>query len=440
MRRRRVPPLLVLLAALGGCFAPQPPDLSASEVPERAFSVPLPVPTDEVGDWSLVDARNGVVGQGRWIARIDEDGRTLWRTRLPAEFALTAKPGRPHAGASGTSPTVLVGAAPPGMLPALASVDPSTGRFLRLAPSPSRPAGELRMITLSSARQAVAATCRTRGSCTLVAWDPYSGQVQWTRRTVGSAVFAAPCGQQRGRKVPGLPGQDACRPLTFVADGRIEVLGQGEQRLHGRRVDLPPGEVAQVYTTTYRTLVVTAPHGPACRVRVAAYDTVEQAPAPVWQRDFVWEQPQAAVRDGCRRDPAIPLLMGFRLTLPDAEGALIGDDYDGEFRLRLRPGEYPVAHEGRVLAYRAGRGFRDPDPAKPDDAALRPAQLPPDAEPLGNGIWYVPGAARRGTVIAVDVYGEITWRRTVGGPPFFLGPDRLVHADGPHLTALRAER
>ncbi|MEU4145727.1 hypothetical protein [Streptomyces parvulus] len=439
MRRRLVPPLLVLLAALGGCFAPQPPELHAGVEPERAFSVPLPVPTDDVGDWSLVDARSGIVGQGRWIARIDEDGRTLWRTHLPAEFALTASPGRPHAGASGTSPAVLVGAAPPGMLPALASVDPNSGRLLRLAPSPARPAGELRMVTVPTAGQAVAATCRPRGSCTLVAWEPRSGRVQWTRRTHGPAAFAGLCEQERGWKVPGRPGRRGCRPLTFVADGRVEVLGQGEEVLRGRRVNLPPGEVAQVYSTPYRTLVVTAPRGPACRVRVAAYDMVELAPAPVWQRDFTWEQPQAAVRDGCRRDPAIPLLMGFHLTLPDAEGALIGSDYDGEFRLRLRPGEYPVAHEGRVLAYRAGRGFRDPNPAEPDDAALRPAELPPAAEPLGNRIWYVPGDAPGGTVIAVNVYGEITWRRTVGGPPFFLGSNRLVYADGSHLTALRAK-
>ncbi|MEV6757132.1 hypothetical protein [Streptomyces sp. NPDC051214] len=435
MRRLCVLPLL--LVTLVGCFAPQPPRLDARTEPDRAFSVPLPVPTNAVGDWSLVDSRNGMVGQGRWIARIDEDGRALWRTRLPAEFALTARPGRPHAASSGLSPIVLVGAAAAGRLPALASVDPDTGRFRRLAPSPPRPAGKLSMITVLSGRQAVAATCRAHASCTLTAWGSDTGQVQWTRRTRGPAVFAAPCLQQRGWKVPGQPGPHDCHPLTFVADGRIEVLRQGEQRPHGWRVKLPPGEIAQVYPTTYRTLVVTAPRGPACRVRVAAYDTVNQAPAPVWQRDFAWNQPQAAVRDGCRQDPTIPLMMGYRLTLPDAAGALIGDDNDGEFGLRLRPGEYPVAYGTRILAYRAGRGFRDPAPAKVDNAA-RPAELTPAAQPLGSGIWYVPGEGRKGVVLAVDVYGKVTWRRAVGGPPFFLGDNRLVYADGSRLTALHA--
>ncbi|MFI7336421.1 PQQ-binding-like beta-propeller repeat protein [Streptomyces sp. NPDC050085] len=437
---RRLFVLLLLVVTLAGCFAPQPPQLDARDEPERAFSVPLPVPTDDVGDWSLVDAPNGIIGQGRWIARVDEDGRALWRTHLPAEFALTTRPGQPHAAASGPSPSpsVLVGTASPGLLPALASVDPNTGRFQRLAPSPPRPAGELQTITVSPSRQAVAATCRSHGSCSLVAWDTGTGQVQWTRQTRGPAAFAAPCVQQRGWKVPGQPVPHACHPMTFVADGRIEVLRQGEQRPHGWRVQLPPGEVAGVYPTTYRTLVVTVPHGPACRVRVAAYDTGNQAPAPVWQRDFAWEQPQAAVRDGCRQDPTIPLLMGYDLTLPDAAGALIGNDYDGEFPLRLRRGEYPVAYGARVLAYRAGRGFRDPNPAKPDDAALRPAELPPAAQPLGGGIWYAPGDGRKGTVIAVNVYGTVTWRRLVSGPPFFLGDNRLVYADGSRLTALRA--
>ncbi|WP_406096604.1 hypothetical protein [Streptomyces sp. NBC_01013] len=432
--------LLVLLPLLAGCFAPGPPHIGVAEDPEEAFRVPLPVPTDTSGGWALVDPRWGIIGQGRVVARIDEDGKVLWRTTLPIRFALTGRPGQAHAVATPVGEVTLVGAADRGRLPRVAKLDILTGRFQSLALPPARPPGNVRLVTVSStaggAPQAVAATCLPGASCTLTAWDAVTGQVRWTYRTRGPAVFAAPCDQGGGRN--GVAPPRKCDPLAFVADGRLVTLRQGEDRLHARPVKLPRGEVAQVIPTLYRALVMTAPHGPDCRAQAAAYDLTTESPTPVWQRALTWDQPQAAVHQGCRRDPSIPLLMAYRLVLPDAAGALVGDDFDGTFPLRLKPGEYPVADRSEILAYRTDGRYRDPSTARSHTPRKRPKELGPTARELGEGMWYVPGRGRRGEIIAVDVYGEITWRRPTSGPPFFLTGNRLVHAEGSTLVALRA--
>ncbi len=293
------------------------------------------------------------------------------------------------------------------------------------------------MSTTDIPRQGVAVTCLPGASCTVTAWDASTGVALWRHRTHGPAVFAAPCSQDGERD--GLAIHRDCDPLAFVADGRLVLLRRGEGRLRSRPVDLPRGDIGQVLPTLYRVLVITAPHAPGCRARVAAYDLTTESPAPVWQRGFTWDQPQAPVREGCRRDPSIPLLMAYRLTLPDAAGALVGNEYGGKFPLRLKPGEYPVAHGSDVLAYRAERGFRDPNPVPSADARKRPPELGPTAQELGQDAWYLPGRGRKGEIVAVDVYGKITWRLTTSGRPFFLTGDRLVYAEGDSLVAVRAD-
>ncbi|WP_326736381.1 outer membrane protein assembly factor BamB family protein [Streptomyces sp. NBC_01022] len=442
MRRRLLALLVLLLPLLAGCYSePSPPSVVAYEDPEDAFRVPLPVPTDASGGWALVSRRSGIIGQGGVVARIDEDGKVLWRTTLPAEFALTGRPGQTHAAVTPSDSMVtLVGEAASGRLPRMATLDSVTGRFTMLAASPARTPGELRIVTVSSTtgipRQAVAATCLPGSACTLTAWDTATGKVRWTHRTRGPAVFAAPCNQDGERD--GVAFHQECDPLAFVADGHLVTLRPGEDRLHSRPVELPRGDIAQVIPTLYRVLVMTAPHGPGCRAQAAAYDRTAEPPTPLWQRTFTWDQPQAAVHEGCRRDPSIPLLMAYRVTLPDAAGALIGNDFDGKFPLRLKPGEYPVAHGSDILAYRADGGYRDPYPAPSDVARTRPAELKPTAQELGQGAWYLPGRGRKGEIIAVDVYGKITWRRTTSGRPFFHTGNRLVYAKGSSLVAIRA--
>ncbi|MEU9090072.1 hypothetical protein [Streptomyces sp. NPDC048428] len=441
MRRRLLLVLLLLLPLLAGCFAPGPPRIAAHQDPEDAFRVPLPVPTDASGGWALVNRRLGVIGQGRVVARINENGKVLWRTTLPAQFALTGRPGQTRAVANPSESAVtLVGAAASGRLPLIATLDPMTGRFAELARPPARTPGELRLVTVtwtSGTRLAVAATCLPASSCTLTAWDTATGKVRWKHRTRGPAVFATPCGQDRTAEGGANYYRQRCDPLVFVADGRLVTLWAGEDRLRSRPVELPGGNVAQVIPTLYRILVVTAPHGPGCRAQAAAYDLTAEAAAPVWQRTFTWDQPQSAVHGGCRRDASIPLLVGYRLTLPDSAGALVGDAFHGTFPLRLKPGEYPVAYGVSVLAYRADGSHRDPQPAPSTTPRRRPAELDPTAQDLGQGAWYVPGKGRRGELIAVDVYGKITWRRTTSGPPFFLTANRLVYAQGSSLAAIR---
>ncbi|MFG3140637.1 PQQ-binding-like beta-propeller repeat protein [Streptomyces sp. NPDC048211] len=438
--RHRLLGLLVILPLLAGCFAPSPPRIAPNVDPEEAFRVPLPVPTDASGGWALVNRRLGVIGQGRVAAKIDEDGKVLWRTALPSVFALTGRPGQTHAVATPSGSLTLVGAAASGRLPRLATLDPVTGAFAMLASSPARPRGELRLLTVVSTtripRQAVAVTCLPGASCTLTAWDASTGRVLWKHRTHGPAVFAAPCNQDGERD--GVTIHRECDPLAFVADGRLVLLRRGEDRLRSTPVELPRGEIGQVLPTLYRVLVMTVPHGPGCRARAAAYDLTTESRAPVWQRAFTWDQPQAAVRDGCRRDPSIPLLMAYRLTLPDAAGALVGRDFDGKFPLRLKPGEYPVADGSDIAAYRVDGSSRDPDPTPSGTPHSRPAELKPTAQGLGQGTWYLPGSGRKGEIVAVDVYGKITWRRTTSGRPFFLSDNRLVYAQGSSLVAVRA--
>ncbi|MGW6207588.1 hypothetical protein ACWF9B_28625 [Streptomyces sp. NPDC055089] len=400
----------------------------------------MPVPTDASGGWALVNRRLGVIGQGRVVARIDENGKVLWRTRLPARFALTGRPGQVHAVVGPSeSPLTLIGAAVPGRLPFIATLDPMTGRFTELAYPPARTPGELRHITVtwtSGTRMAVAATCLPASSCTLTAWNADTGQVRWKHRTRGPAVFATPCGQDGTAAGGANHHLRRCDPLVFVADGRLVTLWDDDDRLQSRPVALPRGDIAEVIPGLYRVLVVTAPHGPGCRAHAAAYDlTAETTSAPAWQRTFTWDQPQAAVREGCRRDPSIPLLVGSDLTLPDAAGALVGDDYHGTFFLRLKPGEYPVAYGIDVLAFRADGSYRDPRP--PSTLRRLPEEFDPAAQDLGQRVWYVPGKGRRGEIIAVDIYGKITWRRDTSGPPSFLG-NRLVYANGSSLAALRS--
>ncbi|MCX5414960.1 hypothetical protein [Streptomyces sp. NBC_00059] len=438
---RRLFGLLLLLPLLAGCFAPGPPDTTWYEDVEDAFRVPLPVPTDGSGRWALVNRRLGVIGQGRVVARVDVSGEVLWRTKLPARFALTGRPGQVNAVVGPyEAPLTLIGAPVPGRLPFVATLDPLTGRFAELAHPPARTPGELRYVTVTSSasgtRTAVAATCLPGSSCTLTAWNTVTGQVRWKHRTRGPAVFATPC--DRGGAEGGGPDHAwrRCDPLVFVADGRLVTLLSGEDRLRSRPVDLPGGDIAQVMPTLYRVLVLTAPHGPGCRAQAAAYDVEAGTTAPAWRRAFTWDQPQAAVHEGCRRDPSIPLLVGSRLILPDAAGALVGDGYHGTFFLRLKPGEYPVIYSVEVLAYRVNGSRRDPERTASGLPRRRPVELGPTAEELGQHLWYVPGKGRRGEVVAADVYGKITWRRPTSGLPFFLG-DRLWYARGSGLAAIR---
>ncbi|WP_393058339.1 hypothetical protein [Streptomyces sp. LN549] len=439
--RRVLLGLLVLLPLLAGCFAPSPPRIEANEDPEEAFRVPLPVPTDASGGWALVNRRLGIIGQDRVAVRIDGDGKVLWRTTLPAEFALTGRAGRAYAVATpSASVMTLVGAASSGRLPPLATLDSVTGSLTMLAAPSARPPGKLRFVTVVSTTanpwQAVAATCLPGASCTVTAWDTSTGLVLWKHRTHGPAVFAAPCNQEGERD--GVAGRWACDPLAFVADGRLVLLRRGEDRLRSRPVELPRGDIGQVIPTLYRVLVTTAPHGPGCRAQAAAYDLTTESPTPVWQRTFTWNQPQAAVHEGCRRDPSIPLLMAYRLTLPDVAGALVGDDFHGEFPLRLKPGEYPVADRNGIVAYRADGSYRDPNPAPSRTPQRRPKELDPTAKQLGQGVWYLPGRGRKGEIVAVDVYGKITWRRSTSGLPFFLTSNCLVYADGSSLVGIGA--
>ncbi|MFD7863302.1 hypothetical protein [Streptomyces sp. NPDC059783] len=409
---------------------------------EEAFRVPLPVPTDGTGGWSLVDRRLGVVGQGTAVARIDEKGKVLWRTTLPAAFALTGRPGGPHATSAPPYGTLtLVGAAEHGRFPSLGTIDPATGVFTRLTVRPPRrPAGTLRLIRVTSSPgtryQVIAATCLPGDLCTLTSWDGLTGKVLWTRHPHGPAVFAEPC----SRSSSSSPSEvnESCDPLVLVADGRLVMLRGDEEKPLSRPLRLPPGDIGQVIRTLYRVIVTTVPHAPDCRARAAAYDADSPAAAPVWQRTFTWNQPQAPLRDGCRYDPSIPLIQSSDLVLPDAAGALIGDDYHGTFPRRLDPGEYPVAHRNGIVAHRPDGTYRTLGPAFPEGARPRPRKLTPDAQSLRNGLWYLPGTGRHGEILALDSDNTITWHLPSSGPPFLLTGDRLVYPEGGELVGVRS--
>ncbi|MFE2090827.1 hypothetical protein [Streptomyces sp. NPDC059460] len=362
-------------AVLTGCFGPQPSRFGDGvSVPSEQRRIPLTVPPGPDGSWSLLVAKEGLIGQGRKLARIPQEGEKGvrapvkgWTAALPAEFAITSRlPGRPHSAVPLPYGIVLIGGRTGRTDPtAVALADPSSGALLWRHILP--PGSRVLALPGTTGPAIGAATCSGAG-CRFTAWDVHRGTRQWSRLIPGAYRVLTPCGADAlgGREAaPGL-----CEPLVIGKD-RVGTLDEETHRpewIPGLRP--PAGTVDRVARFSYRTFLVTAPARGSCRATVlAAAPPGDEHKG--WRYDFVWDQPQAA-RDphtGCRWNPSLPLNTAYDLVLPERGGALVLDPYFGPEHSprRLAEGAYVVAADGRGSPdlIRAPGG-----PDRPLDAAL----------------------------------------------------------------------
>ncbi len=279
------------------------------------------------------------------------------------------------------------------------------------------------------------AVCRPR-SCRLTGWDAWSGVLQWTRAVSGAVGVV--CQADALATADGRSG-DHCGPYLVTPD-RVGTVDPGDGGLHWQAGLRPPdGIVDRIIKDNDRVIMVTAPAKGSCRATVLASGVESGDGDRGWRYSFVWDQPQAPrdARTGCRWDRTLPLIVGFRMVLPDAKGALVVDPYFGTLRpsRRLAPGEYLVTYGTMNEIIRA--------PGHPDrllyagaDQLVRPHGLSPAARSVTGGFWQ---DGHR--LLLLDHQGNTPWRGTsdcqafphadkaVGGP--------LTYCDGNDLVTLR---
>ncbi|MCX5610055.1 MULTISPECIES: PQQ-binding-like beta-propeller repeat protein [unclassified Streptomyces] len=391
-----------LVAALAGCFGPQPPMFDDGRS-ERVVSWRggLPVAPGADGTWVLHQDSTGIFGQGTKLARFPDrpageapaaaggrkDGEVPgWTVELPPEFALTSKvPGSPNSAVSDPgsgSMVVLVGGRPGRTGPTdVARVDTEHGT---LAWRHELADGAL--VSYSSEGSSsvlVEAACAPDG-CRVTGWDPWSGQQRWERTEPGATSVLDGCGRDAVFR-------NAHRCETYLVSGermsRVNPETGEPHWVEGLR--LPEGRIDRVgLQADDRLIVVTAPAEDDCRAAVVGSAVTSGTGDEGWRLDVTWDQPESA-RDpatGCRWDRTVPLDAGFRLVVPDAQGAYVLNPYFGTLRpvSRLAPGEYPVPDAGRTIVRAPGRADRDlNDPASP----VRPSGLGPEAVVVGEGFW-----------------------------------------------------
>jgi PQQ-like domain len=426
-----------IAALLSGCFYQLPPDLGDTgpyKVVE-AFRVPLPVDPGADARWQSVVPEWGVLGEGRRLARVDSDGKVLWSQELPGEFAITAPAGAPHslvpAGEHGLM--VLAGSPEAAGPAAVRWIDAETGqtRWERRFPR-ARPGEATNQVIFASNNDqiSVAAHC-TPARCELTGMDVL-GKTLWTVRMnervrladgVASVGFLTPASYRSRR-------QDSSRPcpcLYLVGKARLYQLDP----LTGKRVwvaRLDSAGVGHVFGTTYRTVVVSAPRGPACTATATGLASDRR----VWSLRFRWEQPTAARQpDGCRYDPALPLMFGLDLVFPDAGGALVVDDYDGRVRHRLDRGESAEAGGG-LLTWTPGIGYREERWSPRTTEVIQAVRERSLVTLAGSGLVF---STERGfgPLTFVRFRGEVAWREASAGHTFMMGfvhgRTRIVYAD-----------
>ncbi|WP_329286581.1 outer membrane protein assembly factor BamB family protein [Streptomyces sp. NBC_00691] len=397
----------------------------------------MPVRPGPDGDWVVNSAEEGLLGQGRALVQLADPERRGWRLSLPDEFALTSpRPGTAHSAFVEGHRVVLVGgrAGHPGPS-AIAGLDPEHGRLSwRRDLMPNS-----KVFLYEGGRATVLVADCGPGSCRLTGWDAFSGRRSWTRTERGSVQVLDGC-RADAFAVERRSDVHRCRPY-LVASGRVAVLDPENGRsfwMTGLR--LPGGRIDRITQRGDHVTMATAPARGSCRVTVIArriekYDGHEKLD---WQRTFVWDQPQAP-RDpgtGCRWDRTIPLMVGYGMVLPEADGALVVPFYGGtlEHSQRLAPGEYLVTDGTMNQIVRA--------PGRPDrslnrsDRPIRPRGLGPAARLVTAGFWQ---DGRRLSLPGRE--DHVLWEGTSDCQAFAgegKGPGvRLTYCDGDDLVTLR---
>lgn len=442
-RRGLLAVVVGLLAA--GCFAPSEPMFGDGDsVPEESSRLPLPVRPDSDGAWALNAPGAGLLGQGRTLVRL-EGAKNLegaanpgWRLALPAEFALTShQPGTAHSAFVRADRVVLVGGRDDRSGPsAIAGLDPERGLVTwRHALPPGS-----QVFLFEDAFEVLTAVCHP-DSCLLTAWDASSGALRWTRTVPGAVRVVEACRVDAHGTVDGLSGVGC--GFRLVAPDRVGTVAPEDGGVSWETGLRPPdGTVDRILVTGDRVIMVTAPAEGSCRATVLASGVTSGDGDRGWRYNFVWDQPRAPrdARTGCRWDRALPLVVGFRLVLPDAEGALDLDPHFGTLRpsQRLAPGAYVLTDGTSNEIVRA--------PGRPDrllhpigDQPVRPHGLSPAARSVTHGFWQ---DGRR--LLLLDHEGHTLWKGTsdcrafpkvakgVGGP--------VTYCDGDDLVTLRPAR
>ncbi len=221
-------------AVLTGCFGPQPPMFSdGKSVPSERRRIPLTVPPGPDGSWSLLRTRDGLLGQGRKLARIPQEGEEGvrapvrgWTVTLPAEFAITSRlPGGPHSAVPLSSAgTVLIGGRAGRADPtAVALADPGSGALVWRHTLP--PDSRVFMTAGPLGEEIGAATCSAAG-CRFTAWDASRGTRQWSTRITGAHRVRTDCGADA---LGGASAAGLCEPLLIGKD-RVGTLDEETHR------------------------------------------------------------------------------------------------------------------------------------------------------------------------------------------------------------------
>ncbi|MGV9697134.1 hypothetical protein ACWDTR_15440 [Streptomyces sp. NPDC003470] len=404
-------------------------------VPEEVTRVPLPVRPGPDGTWALNAPAAELLGQGRTLVRragTDDEG---WRLTLPAEFALTSpQPGAAHSALVREHGVVLVGGSSDRRSPsAIAGLDPERGL---LTWRHALPPGS-RVFLFEESFRVLTAVCRP-ASCRLNGWDGRSGDLQWTQEVTGAGRVVDACRADEFAGGQGR-GSDGCGAYLVTPD-RVAVIDPDSGVPHWQAGVRPPdGTVDRVIRSGDRVIMVTAPAEHGCRATVLAGGVSSGDGDRGWRYSFVWDQPQAPrdARTGCSWDRTLPLTVGFRMVLPDAEGALVVVPYFGTLHPspRLARGEYVVTDgTGNEIVRAKGRPDRLLDAGT--ERPVRPHGLSPAARSVTRSFWQ---DGRR--LVLLDHRGRALWEGTsdcqafrhtdksVGGP--------VTYCDGPDLVTLR---
>lgn len=405
MRRGPIVALLILVPlVLGGCFARQPPGLDDGGPLTEKWRLPDPVPVAAGRTWTL--AQQGLLGEGRRLARVDpERGNLWWSLDLPEEYALTdAARILPIAGAV-----------------VLFNRDRSRVRVVELEAGGTLweravPPGSQAFPGAQSGAGLVLAHCTTK-ACTLTGVRSADGRTVWTTHTGPGTLFGA-------------PEQHA---VLVVGPRRIsQVFAENGKAFWS--MNRPAGKGLRAIPSLYRVILFTPPAEPGC---VATLRGVERGHVE-WTHTFRWRDTGAPPGTPCTYDPARLMVDRYDNVGVPVPGAIEQVDcYHGTTsRTVLDPGEYVI--DG-TLSWTPGVGYRDlrGRSSSPDHG---PALVPPPAgtpwirQPFPPSLWLLRSGP--GVALYSPVWHRAEWRYPAVTAVEVASQDRLVFQDGADLVGV----
>jgi hypothetical protein len=406
MRRRRpiVPVLILVLLVIGGCFAPQRPDLDMGEPLVEKWRVPSPVPVAAGRTWTL--AQGGLLGEGRRLAEVDpERGTVEWSLDLPAEYALTD-----------ASRTLSIDGAL-----VLFNRDRSRVRVLGTESGETLweravPPGSQAFLGSESVAALVLAHCTAKG-CTLTGVQSYDGRPVWTTHLGPGTLVDA-------------PEQHA---VFLVGPRRISQVSLEDGKAYWS-IARPPGKGLRVLPSLYRVILFTPPAAPRC---VATLRGVEKGKV-MWTTTFPWHDAGAPPGTPCTYAPERLMIDRWQNVGVPVAGAIEQVDcYHGtSSRMALDPGEYVI--DG-TLSWTPGVGYRDlRDRGSSLDrgaAAMPPPSGTPWIRQLSfPALWLLRTGA--GVALYATTWHRAEWQNPTVTAVQVASQYRLIFQDGTQLVGV----